>query len=667
MENRLFEVRCPHCDALLSIEIGEEGSVQTECPHCQTPFVVESGDDPAPSVAVPAVPEKSDAELNFDGEEDGLPSKIIGLPAQGLILSLGAVVFALVVLLFVVLQRSNQQNVPLLSDTEISQEVLDLKETASDENHVSAIEESHFPGEEEDGEEMGQPEDSSDNEAEGDLPATESDYPDFDFPDSPMSLSFDSNEDSTEMSGEEEEIPDPETVNPDLSSEEILRAEESALSSESTAETPASKADADDTDSPQERTEDDFDVGMYSRSETQVILPPLIESTEPIDIEKRLTTPICEIRLEHAGLSDFIRLFYQLTGIPVELDWVSFVDPVPMWEKRIAYRASDLTCLEFLHEFSTSFGLDVLPQDDRIRLALSKTQNEPVTAAFDCTDLLGVTAKKEKFTAPAEETTDPIFPETLTESVLETALRDLVLDRHFSFDEKGESEQCRELIWEGPVLKLTAERHTIDRAKIFFDRLRSLRHLPPKDAGEAEILIPENLCWDHKLSESMTLCLLRPTPLSEILYLLKRERGLDFFFDYSEIPGGGTILETPVKLIASKQPLEQILTELLSPLRMEWVVLTENLLAVTTPDRGELFDTEIHFYAAPEEEVSVEEAAELARMIKENVAPSTWNSEGGGMIWIDPSSRSFLIRQTLRNQRRIRRFVQPGLVGKENS
>ena len=216
-------------------------------------------------------------------------------------------------------------------------------------------------------------------------------------------------------------------------------------------------------------------------------------------------------------------------------------------------------------------------------------------------------------------------------------------------------------------MKLTANRRIVEKAKIFLDRLRSLRHLPPKDTAEAELLIPENLCWDYRLSVPMDICLLRPTPLSEVLNLLKKDRGVDFFFDYSNIPGGGTALDTPVKLIATEQPLEQILSELFAPLRLEWVVLTENLLAVTSPDRGELFDAEIHFYAAPDEEVKIERVIELVRQVKENVAPSTWSSEGGGKIWIDPVSRSFLIRQTLQNQRRIRRFMQHGLVGKENS
>lgn len=663
MENRLFEVRCPHCGELLSIEIGEEEAVQTECPYCQMLFVAESGDDPAFSPAVPAVPEKRDEEPHSAAEEDGSPSKIFGLPARVLILSLSAVVFALVILLFAVLQQSNRKNMSLPSDTEISPGTVHLDETADAEENVSAVDESPAAGEDEGDEEAENPGSSYESETAGDLPPIESNYPDFEFPDSSMSSSYDSNENAAPEPGEEE-LSLPETVNPELSNEEDLQTEEPASLPESTTEIPASKSDSDDADSSQEKSEDNFDVDMYSRGESQMILPPPIESAEPIDIEKRLGMPIRGIRLANAGLSDFIRLFYQLTGVPVELDWVSFASPVPMWEKRIAYSASDLTCEEFLHEFSTSFGLEVLPEDDRIHLALPKTQNEPMTAAFDCADLLGETAKKEKSAPIVDKDTDPIFPEILTETVLEKALCDLVLDRHFSF---GENQQDAELTWEGSVLKLTAGRRTVERAKVFFDRLRSLRHLPPKFASEAEILIPENLCWDHKLSESMNLCLLRPTPLSEVLYLLKRERGLDFFFDYSEIPGGGTVLETPVKLIASEQPLEQILTELLTPLRLEWVVLTENLLAVTSPDRGEIFDTEIHFYAEPDEEVPVEKAAELAHEIKENIAPSTWNPEGGGMIWIDPSSRSFLIRQTLRNQRRIRRFVQPGLVGKENS
>ena len=164
MENRLFEVRCPHCGELLSIEIGEEEAVQTECPYCQMLFVAESGDDPAFSPAVPAVPEKRDEEPHSAAEEDGSPSKIFGLPARVLILSLSAVVFALVILLFAVLQQSNRKNMSLPSDTEISPGTVHLDETADAEENVSAVDESPAAGEDEGDEEAENPGSSYESE-----------------------------------------------------------------------------------------------------------------------------------------------------------------------------------------------------------------------------------------------------------------------------------------------------------------------------------------------------------------------------------------------------------------------------------------------------------------------------------------------------------------------
>ena len=131
----------------------------------------------------------------------------------------------------------------------------------------------------------------------------------------------------------------------------------------------------------------------------------------------------------------------------------------------------------------------------------------------------------------------------------------------------------------------------------------------------------------------------------------------------------GADLETPVSLIASEKPIDQILTALLDPLNLDYVILTEDLIAVTSRDQGERVDAEIHFYAAPNEEVSLDEALALADRIREKVAPETWkpDSKERGKIWIDPVSHSFYIRQTIRNQQKIRRLIQPGLVGKEIS
>ena len=115
--------------------------------------------------------------------------------------------------------------------------------------------------------------------------------------------------------------------------------------------------------------------------------------------------------------------------------------------------------------------------------------------------------------------------------------------------------------------------------------------------------------------------------------------------------------------------MERVLSQLLGPLGVEYFVLTEDLLAVSTSSVGEVYDAEIHFYAVPEDDISLEEAAGLANRIRESIDPESWHvdSRPGGKIWIDPQSHSFYIRQTLSNQIKIRRLLQSGLVGKEIS
>ena len=410
--------------------------------------------------------------------------------------------------------------------------------------------------------------------------------------------------------------------------------------------------------------EENFDVTNNEGGDVTVQFSTMSRSlSEPVNVAKRLDLNLSQIRLNRAGLADFIRLFYELTGIPVQLDWLRFSEPVDVWEKRFPYEGTNLTSLQFLEEFTSLFDLNFALEEDRVLLTCrSSEENIIEIVTFDCSDLIENESERDQ-TQPLVES---IFSESLSLPLLENALRDLVIDQTLVH---GENSPTLVSNAEKKSMTRSADRRTLENARVFFDRLRSLRHLPPKYIPEAEVLIPENICWENKLTVPVSLCLLSAVPLSEALLLLERGYQIHFFFDYAAIPGGGASLEAPVRLITTDRPMEQVLMELLSPLGLEYVVLTEDLVAVTSGVINKEFDAEIHFYATPNDSVPLEEAAALADRIRKTIAPDSWQSDSkpGGKIWIDPESRSFYIRQTIVNQNKIRRFLQSGLAGKENS
>ncbi len=670
VEKRSFEVSCPHCGSVLLIEDRNNPDLTEVCPNCQTVFLPVIPVDERSDLPSISGSDAIEGAEDFDRPDDEF--RILGIPAFPLIVTLACIVFLLAAVISFLLSSGRKEAVhgeslsadPSVLESDISVDVPQTLSDRSDEEDrpSSNSEISAVSGEY----------DTVDAEI-GTLPddpdfLEENRYDDFAFPDQigekNDDLDLATDDEETVLIEESAEAYKPQTASETLSDvHEDLR---------DTAVDPVQTEDS-QSHSEENRNEnandgESFDVTTNADSDVTVLFSAMTRSSnDPINLEQRLNLNIRQVRLAQAGLADFIRLFYQLTGVPVQLDWRDFPSPVVTWEKRTPYEAANLTASQFINEFATSFHLEVVMGEDRVILTDPSIKNDiPGKVIFDCSDLIGDDFESESSPFSADKGTESFFPEQLSLSILESAFRDLVLDQTLLPSEKS---PILERGTDQKSLVLSADRKTIEKAYVFFDRLRSLRHLPQKRIVEAEILIPETLCWENRLSNPISISFLRAVPLSEALILIEREYQIRFFFDYAAIPGGGEVLETPVRLIVKEQPLEQVLSELLSPLGLKFVVLTEDLLAVTSSGAGEEFDAEIHFYATPEEDISLDEAAALADRIRKSVAPESWqtDSRSGGMIWIDPFSHSFYIRQTIANQIKVRRFLQSGLVGKEIS
>lgn len=667
MEKRSFEVICPHCGSPLAFEDRHLRETMEVCPNCHSPFVLEipfeDSSDDARSAGSKIEDEPENA-VEIDRGNDG--SLLLGIPAFPLIVTLCCVVFLLASVITLLVSKRVPAPVPDESgvDQTISESEIAESFPPSSEDHPAVDD---IP--------TSQMLDQIDSdEGESDITSDETEsfevnqYADFAFP----TEDTEDNEFSPDSpTSSNEESPQADSDEPS-DSDDIL-----ALSETRPTETDVIQTVSEDSDiyeNPNDRPgdnrdeamngEENFDVTNNEGGDVTVQFSTMSRSlSEPVNVAKRLDLNLSQIRLNRAGLADFIRLFYELTGIPVQLDWLRFSEPVDVWEKRFPYEGTNLTSLQFLEEFTSLFDLNFALEEDRVLLTCrSSEENNIEIVTFDCSDLIENESERDQ-TQPLVES---IFSESLSLPLLANALRDLVIDQTLVH---GENSPTLVSNAEKKSMTLSADRRTLENARVFFDRLRSLRHLPPKYIPEAEVLIPENICWENKLTVPVSLCLLSAVPLSEALLLLERGYQIHFFFDYAAIPGGGASLETPVRLITTERPMEQVLMELLSPLGLEYVVLTEDLVAVTSGVINKEFDAEIHFYATPNDSVPLEEAAALADRIRKTIAPDSWQSDSkpGGKIWIDPESRSFYIRQTIVNQNKIRRFLQSGLAGKENS
>ena len=666
MEKRSYEVTCPHCRAPLTYESRNLIGSKETCPHCQTVFHIT---EPVNESSVTVFSEDTDTEeylktTNLSDEEFHL----LGIPAIPLIIVLICITFLLTATILFLLNTGRyshptaEENNAGLSVFETSESVPFTESSQIQDNHAVQDDTVSFEQQEIPDSELS--EDDPDFLTDITEKIEENHFTDFAFPNETADLLVGSNDSSSDVPESVDSADSIEDENPDSASKEVQP--ESEIDHEESGKSVAEDIQNDTSETvagenPKEYEEFDVSTNM-SRDLTVLFSAMSLSLSEPINVAKRLGLKVRQIRLPQAGLADFIRLFYQLTGVPVKLGWRDFSTPVQIWEKRISYEAANLTVQQFLNEFSAAFNLDVAEQEDCVVLMPSPQEGDGLTrVTFECSDLLEADSETSRSDETSAVHAESIFSEQLSLSLLEGALRDLVLDETLV---SADQHPILEVSADRKSLIVSADKKTIERASVFLDQLRSLRHLPTKGISDAEILIPENLCWDNKLSLRVSLTLLRPVPLSEILLLLERAYQIHFFYDFAAIPGSGAVMETPVKLIAKDRPMEQILSELLSPLGLEYVILTEDLIAVTA-GVTETYDAEIHFYAAPEDDVPLNEAIALADRIRKTVSPESWqtDSRSGGKIWIDPHSHSFHIRQTISNQFKIRRLLQSGLVG----
>lgn len=666
MEKRSYEVTCPHCGALLTCEERNAIGSRETCPHCQTVFQITESINEPPATAFSENTDTEDNPEIADLSEGEF--YILGIPAIPLIIVLLCVTFLLAATILFLLNTGRYSPCPAeennagVSVSETDESISVTESSQIREDHTVGDESVSFEQQEIPDSELA--EDDSDFITDITEKFEENHFTDFAFPNEGSDLLIGANNPSGDVPESAGSVGSIENGNSDSSSKEVQSDSEIARKESNESVTDDLQNDTPETAAGENsKGYEEFDVSAnMSRDMTVLFSAMSLSLSEPVNVTKRLGLKVRQIRLPQAGLADFIRLFYQLTGIPVKLGWRDFSSPVQIWEKRISYESANLTAQQFLNEFSDAYDLDVTEQEDHVVLMPSPQEGDGLTrVTLECSDLLETDSETSRSNETSTVQAESVFSEQLSLPLLEEALRDLVFDETLV---SAGPPPMLELSADRKSLIVSADKKTIDRASVFLDRLRSLRHLPTKGIPDAEILIPENLCWDSKLSSRVSLTLLRPVPLSEILLLLERAYQIHFFYDYAAIPGGGAAMETPVKLIAKDRPMEQLLSELLSPLGLEYAVLTEDLIAVTA-GVTETYDAEIHFYAAPEDNVPLSEAIALADRIRKTVAPESWqtDSRSGGKIWIDPQSHSFYIRQTISNQFKIRRLLQSGLVG----
>ena len=405
----------------------------------------------------------------------------------------------------------------------------------------------------------------------------------------------------------------------------------------------------------EEETDEEEDLGAVASTtdaSLQASLPTLKISPKEIDIDSRMKLVVRSVTFPESPVAA-IRLLSELTGVPIEFDLANF---------ELMRAAADSTLKLSLENVSVETALKTIAdllkwrvdvQNDRIVLSpLIDEMDVMVEEEFDVADLLA-----DKLPILASE----IESETEEKSKIDALirmLRSLTAPSSWNEEEGGGSIT-------GNGSKLIVKHNALNRKKVgdLLDRVRALHGLETIGETSSEKLIPETLGWE-RLTKTISFNLLRSTSLQQAIEIIEKTQKLQILWDDATLNEYGVGRDSTTLARVNDAMIEQVLFDLLEPLKLTYLILDENLFLITTKEKAEQYKTvEIHMYASPEEALSGDKAKALVEEMKLAVAPKSWNDPDVA-LWLDEKSQCWIVRQSQPVQRELRRWTSERVVEK---
>jgi hypothetical protein len=370
---------------------------------------------------------------------------------------------------------------------------------------------------------------------------------------------------------------------------------------------------------------------------------PGIFPSSPIlsmDITARLAIPLTGLQLDKTPLFSVVRLFSDLTEIPMTFD-IDEMRPrgirvdVPL---TVQFEAG--TVGEILTKILAAHELEPVVEDRQILITVSpERRDNPSERTFDVTDLVENT----------QNTAQPLTPEYLAE-----ILQRLIDPTNDSFIRIAEHS-----------LLVQNRFRLLDETLRVLEQLRVIRGLPQQTEVVQEFLVPEAFGWDAVMTP-ITLNYYQPTPLSEVFSQLESATKFHILVDHKALHRALSPLQ-PMKTTVqcNRGTVHETLEKLLAAVdvaSLTYRIVGHDTLEITTTNSArqpEKMSIEVHRFTTATDETP----EELVRTIRSALEPDSWrlpdNPEtvGCGDIIIDHPSGCLLIRQNQPIQQQIRLWL----------
>ncbi|MGI6401672.1 MAG: hypothetical protein ACOX0A_06120 [Thermoguttaceae bacterium] len=387
----------------------------------------------------------------------------------------------------------------------------------------------------------------------------------------------------------------------------------------------------------------------------QSSLPILKVEPREIDVDERLALRIRSIVFPESPAAA-LRLLSEFSGVPFEIDLDRFALLRPSLNMKLDLKLDDVDVKDALAQAAEMLKWNVRQESDRVVIEPQRSDlSDYVEERFEVADLLEDVAP---FLVEIEPGEAPEAPGKITPDALVRFITSLTPAQSWN-DEEGKGT----IALDGTTLVVANDSLSRRLVETLLEQLRVLRRLNSGSKIVGETLIPESLGWET-LARRTPFNLLKPVSLQQAIETLENKFKFLVLWDDAALNSVGVGRDSLTGARFASAPLEQILSDLLAPLQLTYVILDERLLLITTLDKANAYKTvEIHGFSTLDSPKTFEEALSLSSEMQAAVAPDSWNEESVA-IWLDVENSCWMIYQSQPVQREIRRWTD-ALLEKE--
>lgn len=442
-----------------------------------------------------------------------------------------------------------------------------------------------------------------------------------------------------DVSGDEEETTEKDAIPTDFDEAEFERENQAA----------------------EETTEsDEEDLGSVA-STTDVTLqdslPTLKGKPVEIDVDARMALEIHSIVFPESPAAA-VRLLSEFSGVPIEFDIDRFVLLRPSLNKRLDLRLDDVDVAAALEKEAEMLKWDVVREQDRIVIEPQSNElSEVVEQRFDVADILG---DATPFPVKVGDLVDSSEPGSTSPEVLVEFVKSLVAPNRWG-DDDGEGR----ITVDGAELVVAHDSVVRKSVEILLEQLRVLRRLDDERRFATEDLAPELRGWET-LSKKTPFNLIKPISLQQAVSILEGKFNFLAIWDDAALNALGVGRDSTTNVRIASSPVVKVLSDVLEPFRLNYVILDEKLILITTNEKADSYRTvEIHGFTTLEAPKTLEQARKLTKEMTSEIAPEGWNDPDVA-IWLDVENGCWIIRQSQTVQRKIRAWTS-ALLEKEKA